>query len=183
MFVAFTIFQLFFNFSLARQVSGSLATILKNIESIEESLIRRWAKQILKGIEFLHNAGETFGNNLKVSNILLDFNSGIKLSDYVGGDLIATLVSGVDQEDTASKDSDLACFGLILYSMVTGRWEVTERPKWPSPSDLVSVGMRDGSLCCIFFYVIGFTEFIYIFIFYLQFTTLILYFYVCFRVK
>lgn len=40
-----------------RRELGSLASILKQMGSFEETLIRRYAKQILKGLDYLHNLG------------------------------------------------------------------------------------------------------------------------------
>ena len=77
---------------------------------------------IIFGCSFLTLLGETFGNNLKISNILLDYNSNIKLSDYVAGDIIACLVSGAEDDEIDVNSKDRVWWILIKYEKKDYEW-------------------------------------------------------------
>eukprot|EP01127_Copromyxa_protea_P017790 TRINITY_DN5473_c0_g1_i1.p1 TRINITY_DN5473_c0_g1~~TRINITY_DN5473_c0_g1_i1.p1 ORF type:complete len:1454 (-),score=277.03 TRINITY_DN5473_c0_g1_i1:125-4486(-) len=103
-------------------VSGSMSQILKQIETFEENLVSRCVKQILRALDYLHNKGIT-QNNLKISNILLDNSGNVKISDYMGWNIMEYITTGIDKgiDTETSKDDDLYQLGRVTLSMVTGQ--------------------------------------------------------------
>ncbi|KAG8940832.1 ATP binding [Tulasnella sp. 424] len=60
---------------------GSITTLLKNYGAFEESLVKLWVKQILSGLNYLHEKG-IIHRDIKGANILVDNRGGIKISDF-----------------------------------------------------------------------------------------------------
>lgn len=60
---------------------GSVVAILRNYGALEEALVRRFVKQILQGLDFLHSR-EIVHRDIKGANILVDNKGGIKISDF-----------------------------------------------------------------------------------------------------
>lgn len=60
---------------------GSVATLLRNYGAFEESLSSLWVKQILTGLNYLHER-EIVHRDIKGANILVDNRGGIKISDF-----------------------------------------------------------------------------------------------------
>ena len=60
---------------------GSISTLLKNYGAFEESLVKNWVKQILTGLNYLHERG-IIHRDIKGANILVDNRGGIKISDF-----------------------------------------------------------------------------------------------------
>mgnify|MGYP003576072010 FL=1 len=77
---------------------GSVYNLVCNFTSLEERVIRKYTQQILEGLTHLHSQGiihgyfffylqksnSFFNSNLKSSNVLIDSNGVIKLSDVEG---------------------------------------------------------------------------------------------------
>lgn len=61
---------------------GSLGSLLKKFDVFDESLIRKYIKQILLGLEQLHKL-DMVHMNLKANNVLVDTSGLIKISDYL----------------------------------------------------------------------------------------------------
>ncbi len=61
---------------------GSIESILKKFNFFDEKLIRKYIRQILEGLVHLHSLNMVH-MNLKASNILVDSNGIIKISDYI----------------------------------------------------------------------------------------------------
>jgi serine/threonine protein kinase len=61
---------------------GSILELLNKFDKFDEKLIKRYTKQVLEGLNYLHQQG-TAHFNLKASNVLVDSNGVIKISDYV----------------------------------------------------------------------------------------------------
>ncbi|KAG8689635.1 ATP binding [Ceratobasidium sp. 394] len=60
---------------------GSVATLLRDYGAFEEPLVRNWVRQILQGLNYLHER-EIIHRDIKADNILVDNKGGIKISDF-----------------------------------------------------------------------------------------------------
>lgn len=60
---------------------GSVAALLSNYGAFEEALVSKFVRQILTGLEYLHER-EIIHRDIKGANILVDNNGGIKISDF-----------------------------------------------------------------------------------------------------
>ncbi|CAG8599465.1 284_t:CDS:10, partial [Ambispora leptoticha] len=60
---------------------GSVATMLNNYGPLEETLVRSFVRQILQGLNYLHEQ-EIIHRDIKGANILVDIKGGIKISDF-----------------------------------------------------------------------------------------------------
>lgn len=60
---------------------GSVATLLRNYGAFEEELVRNWVRQILLGLNYLHER-DVIHRDIKGANILVDNRGGIKISDF-----------------------------------------------------------------------------------------------------
>ncbi|KDN49354.1 hypothetical protein RSAG8_02056, partial [Rhizoctonia solani AG-8 WAC10335] len=60
---------------------GSVAALLKSYGAFEEPLTRNWVRQILQGLNYLHER-EIIHRDIKGGNILVDNKGGIKISDF-----------------------------------------------------------------------------------------------------
>lgn len=60
---------------------GSVTTLLKNYGAFEEALVRNFVRQILQGLNYLHER-DIIHRDIKGGNILVDNKGGIKISDF-----------------------------------------------------------------------------------------------------
>ncbi|OCH94960.1 Pkinase-domain-containing protein [Obba rivulosa] len=60
---------------------GSVSTVLRNYGAFEEPLVRNWVRQILQGLNYLHER-DIIHRDIKGANILVDNKGGIKISDF-----------------------------------------------------------------------------------------------------
>ena len=60
---------------------GSLASILQQFGAFDECIIKKFTKQLLEGLDFLHS-NHVIHADLKGANILFDGTNNIKLSDF-----------------------------------------------------------------------------------------------------
>lgn len=60
---------------------GSVAALLNNYGAFEEALISKFVRQILTGLDYLHER-EIIHRDIKGANILVDNKGGIKISDF-----------------------------------------------------------------------------------------------------
>lgn len=60
---------------------GSVAALLSNYGAFEEALVSKFVRQILTGLEYLHER-EIVHRDIKGANILVDNKGGIKISDF-----------------------------------------------------------------------------------------------------
>lgn len=60
---------------------GSIAALLNNYGAFEEALVRNFVRQILTGLNYLHER-EIIHRDIKGANILVDNKGGIKISDF-----------------------------------------------------------------------------------------------------
>jgi mitogen-activated protein kinase kinase kinase len=60
---------------------GSITALLHNYGAFEEALVSNWVKQILQGLNYLHERN-IIHRDIKGANILVDNKGGIKISDF-----------------------------------------------------------------------------------------------------
>src|SRR5690606_5048449 len=60
---------------------GSVATMLKTYGPLQEPLIRKFVREILAGLSYLHNK-DIIHRDIKGANVLVDNNGNIKISDF-----------------------------------------------------------------------------------------------------
>jgi len=71
--------------------AGSMKIVVQNFGALNERVTRLYTKQILNGLEFLHSKG-IIHNDLKASNVLVDNEAIVKLTDFgFSDDLVKTL--------------------------------------------------------------------------------------------
>jgi mitogen-activated protein kinase kinase kinase len=69
---------------------GNIGIILTNYGPLDEGMIRKYTRQILNGLRYLHKHSIAHGD-LKTSSLLLDNTGNMKLTDYgVSKHLIGT---------------------------------------------------------------------------------------------
>jgi mitogen-activated protein kinase kinase kinase len=107
---------------------GSVKSLL-DLGPLNEVVIRRFIKQILEGLKYLHEK-KIVHKNLKCSNVLVDNNSCIKVSGFgtlkeVVGEVLKGSVYWAAPEVVknlgASKASDIWNLGCVMIEMSTGK--------------------------------------------------------------
>lgn len=71
----------FLNIFLEYVPGGSVATLLQNYGAFEETLVRNFVRQILRGLNYLHER-DIIHRDIKGANILVDNKGGVKISDF-----------------------------------------------------------------------------------------------------
>lgn len=111
---------------------GSVESVLREATRLDESVIKRYTKQVLQAISLLHSKG-FFNLNIKVSNMLLDSQGNVKLCDFVATQELSDLVNGVFRtnmdyfllQDERTKElqhkrHDIQNLGFAVVEMATG---------------------------------------------------------------
>src|SRR5690606_1719440 len=60
---------------------GSVATMMKQYGPLQEPLIRKFVREILNGLSYLHGK-DIIHRDIKGANVLVDNMGGIKISDF-----------------------------------------------------------------------------------------------------
>lgn len=60
---------------------GSVTALLRNYGAFEETLVKNFVRQILEGLNYLHER-DIIHRDIKGANILVDNKGGIKISDF-----------------------------------------------------------------------------------------------------
>lgn len=60
---------------------GSVTSLLRNYGAFEEPLVGNWVRQILLGLNYLHER-DIIHRDIKGANMLVDNKGGIKISDF-----------------------------------------------------------------------------------------------------
>ena len=58
-----------------------MTSLLRNYGAFEEPLVRNWVRQILLGLNYLHER-DIIHRDIKGANMLVDNKGGIKISDF-----------------------------------------------------------------------------------------------------
>ncbi|KAJ1310419.1 hypothetical protein OPQ81_007153 [Rhizoctonia solani] len=118
---------------------GSVATLLRNYGAFEETLARNWVRQILQGLNYLHER-EIIHRDIKGGNILVDNKGGIKISDFgiskkvednlLGGSRIHRpslqgsvfwMAPEVVKQTSYTYKADIWSVGCLVVEMLTGQ--------------------------------------------------------------
>src|SRR5262245_41616989 len=86
----------FLNIFLEYVPGGSVTALLRNYGAFEEPLVKNFVRQILEGLNYLHERN-IIHRDIKGANILVDNKGGIKISDF-----------GISKKVEASKCHHLA---------------------------------------------------------------------------
>lgn len=70
-----------FNIFLEYVPGGSVTALLRNYGAFEEPLVRNFVRQILEGLDYVHERGIVH-RDIKGANVLVDNKGGIKISDF-----------------------------------------------------------------------------------------------------
>ncbi|CAG9324653.1 unnamed protein product [Blepharisma stoltei] len=125
--------------------SGSIANLIQKYEKIEESIIRIYAKQILKALSCLHNS-EIIHGGLRSSHIMITESGNIKLSGFQNSRKLCGEIMW-KFEDTAENPfcvapeilqnkeisllADIWSFGCLVLEMTTGKPPYSDFSKDP----------------------------------------------------
>ncbi|TXT13453.1 hypothetical protein VHUM_00820 [Vanrija humicola] len=103
---------------------GSVAALLSNYGAFEEALVRNFSRQIITGLNYLHERG-IIHRDIKGANILVDNKGGIKISDFgiskkaENSKKSNTAVADWQQKSYTSK-ADIWSVGCLVVEMLTG---------------------------------------------------------------
>jgi len=129
---------------------GSITSLLSNFGTFEESLVRKYTRQILIGLDFLHSRGivhcDIKGGNILVTEDgvikLADFNSSKHIGDIAGAgsnplkSLAGTpqfMAPEVIRQTGHGKKADIWSVGCTVIQMMTGN------PPWDHMSNKIAV--------------------------------------------
>eukprot|EP01016_Furgasonia_blochmanni_P026755 TRINITY_DN28339_c0_g1_i1.p1 TRINITY_DN28339_c0_g1~~TRINITY_DN28339_c0_g1_i1.p1 ORF type:complete len:241 (-),score=39.49 TRINITY_DN28339_c0_g1_i1:63-728(-) len=116
---------------------GNLSSILAKYGALEEKTIKVYARQILKGLEYLHN-NRVIHKDIKGANILVDSNGTVKLADFgcsmqidktLSAEQYVPALKGsipwmapeVVKQSLTSRRSDIWSFGCTVVEMTSGK--------------------------------------------------------------
>ena len=125
---------------------GSIAKMLLNYKSFTENIIRKYTKEMLEGLEYLH-AHNIIHRDIKGANILVDRNGTCKLSDFGGAKIIKDeefnqsrnysmkgtpnwMAPEVIKNNETTRFSDIWSIGCTVIEMITGKppWSNYKNP-------------------------------------------------------
>lgn len=122
--------------------AGSMKTVVQNFGALNEKVTRLYTKQILTGLAFLHSKG-IIHNDLKASNVLVDNEAIVKLTDFgFSDDLIKKLKEEgekpmwlppeyFDEKCEVTETFDVWSLGILILEVIC-----VKEFKWDSvPSD------------------------------------------------
>lgn len=116
---------------------GSVVSLLRNYGAFEEPLVQNFVRQILLGLQFLHDGGIVH-RDIKGANILVDNKGGVKISDFgiskkVEGGLLGAgsgklglqgsvfwMAPEVVKQNTYTDKGDIWSLGCCVVEMFTG---------------------------------------------------------------
>ncbi|TBU35895.1 Pkinase-domain-containing protein [Dichomitus squalens] len=130
---------------------GSVTSLLRNYGAFEEPLVRNWVRQILLGLNYLHER-DIIHRDIKGANMLVDNKGGIKISDFgISKKVEDNLLPGhrahrpslqgsvfwmapeVVQQKAYTFKADIWSVGCLVVEMLTG-----EHP-WPHLSQMQAI--------------------------------------------
>ena len=107
------VIKLFYAFSSARHVyfvteyanGGDLYSLLKQLGSLEESMARKYASEVVLALEYVHSVG-VIHRDLKPDNLLISSDGHLKLADFglsfVGASRDDNIIESEQREISAS---------------------------------------------------------------------------------
>jgi len=117
---------------------GSVTSLLSNYGAFEEPLVRNWVRQILTGLNYLHER-DIIHRDIKGANMLVDNKGGIKISDFgISKKVEENLMPGnrahrpslqgsvfwmapeVVKQTAYTKKADIWSIGCLVVEMLTG---------------------------------------------------------------
>ncbi|KAI0079916.1 Pkinase-domain-containing protein [Panus rudis PR-1116 ss-1] len=117
---------------------GSVTSLLRNYGAFEEPLVRNWVRQILTGLNYLHER-DIIHRDIKGANMLVDNKGGIKISDFgISKKVEDNLMPGnrahrpslqgsvfwmapeVVKQTAYTKKADIWSIGCLVVEMLTG---------------------------------------------------------------
>ncbi|KIK97449.1 hypothetical protein PAXRUDRAFT_24631 [Paxillus rubicundulus Ve08.2h10] len=117
---------------------GSVTALLRNYGAFEEPLVKNFVRQILEGLNYLHER-DIIHRDIKGANILVDNKGGIKISDFgiskkVDGNLLTGkrmnrpslqgsvfwMAPEVVQQKAHTRAADIWSVGCLVVEMLTG---------------------------------------------------------------
>ncbi|KAK4688917.1 mitogen-activated protein kinase kinase kinase, partial [Tremellales sp. Uapishka_1] len=108
---------------------GSVAALLNNYGAFEEALVRNFVRQILTGLNYLHER-EIIHRDIKGANILVDNKGGIKISDFgISKKVESNLMTGMRANRPSLQGS--------VFWMAP---EIVKQTSYTSKADIWSVG-------------------------------------------
>ncbi len=121
--------------------AGSVKNVIQNFGSLNEKVTQVYTRQILSGLQFLHT-NKIVHNDLKASNVLVDNEAIVKLSDFGFAQLFLSAWRASDDppmwlppeffclSDEPTKESaDVWSLGILVLEMITGK-----ENKWDNPA-------------------------------------------------
>ncbi|KAI9574235.1 Pkinase-domain-containing protein [Boletus coccyginus] len=128
----------FLNIFLEYVPGGSVTALLRNYGAFEEPLVKNFVRQILEGLNYLHER-DIIHRDIKGANILVDNKGGIKISDFgiskkVDGNLLTGkrmnrpslqgsvfwMAPEVVQQKAHTSAADIWSVGCLVVEMLTG---------------------------------------------------------------
>ncbi|MCO5550812.1 hypothetical protein L7F22_004304 [Adiantum nelumboides] len=152
---------------------GSIYRLLQEFNTFAEPVIRRYTRQILLGLQFLHNKS-TVHRDIKCANILVDQDGRVKLADFGMAKLIGKETAPLSfkgspywmapevilQNNTGYESAvDIWSLGCTVIEMATGKppwhqyegyaamFKVMNSYEVPIPNSLSPIGKNFVSLC------------------------------------
>ena len=122
---------------------GSLKSLLKKYERLEEPIVKSYTEQLLSGLQYLHDNG-IIHRDLKSANVLIGREGGIKITDFgsskkfASSDLYMTksmkgspywMAPEVASQTGQSYPADIWSLGCLVIEMITGH------PPWSELSN------------------------------------------------
>ncbi|WWC59189.1 uncharacterized protein I303_101738 [Kwoniella dejecticola CBS 10117] len=108
---------------------GSVAALLSNYGAFEEALVKNFVRQILTGLNYLHER-EIIHRDIKGANILVDNKGGIKISDFgISKKVESNLMTG-------PKTNRPSLQGSVFWMAP----EIVKQTSYTSKADIWSVG-------------------------------------------
>ena len=116
-------------------VGGSILKMLEQFKTLPETIIKKYTRQILEGLEFLH-FNNIIHRDIKGGNILVDRDGNVRLTDFGGAKIIAEelefqnykslkgtpnwMAPEVLKTGEYTRYSDIWSLGCTVYEMITG---------------------------------------------------------------
>jgi len=152
-----------FNIFLEYVSGGTIADLVEKFGPLNETLIKRYTRQILEGLEYLH-LRNIVHRDIKGANVLVDNDGTCKLADFGTAKRISAIVDGetkympsirgtvnwmapeVIRQTNLGRYSDIWSVGCTVLEMATGKvpWSNIIRPNATQFSALYQIGKAEG---------------------------------------